>query len=303
MPEDYSVTNNPQENAKGYSAARYIYTPYENITIKDYHIEKRRLQLELLKIQTKIIDQGLRVCVLIDGRDAAGKGSLINRFTENLIPQKTRIVQLGIPSEKDSKNWFNRYKKHLPKKSEMVFFDRSWYNRALIEPTMGYCTKSQYKYFMNNVSTWEHKLIDNGLILVKFYLSVDIQTQLVRFHQRLTDPLTYWKISPNDFKARKKWQTFTKYKEQMLQRTSSPKSPWVVVRSNSKMETRLTCMLHLVRLIGNTHFKPLTREQIPKDFNAEINGIPFQNLTIAQYETLKDLVQKSSKDHNIEAIF
>lgn len=291
------------DTSQGYSAARYLHTPYEGVSQKSYHAEKRRLQLELLKIQTKVIEQGLRVCVLIDGRDAAGKGSLISRFTENLMPQKIRVVQLGIPTKKESKNWFNRYKAHLPQKSEIVFFDRSWYNRALIEPTMGYCTQSQYKYFMRNVGQWEHRLIDQGLILIKFYLSVDIQTQLVRFHQRLTDPLTYWKISQNDFKARKKWQTFTRFKEQMLERTSSPKSPWAVVRSNSKMESRLTCMLHLVRLLGDQNFIPLTDERVPNTFNAEINGIPFQNLTVPQYETLKGLVQRASESHPIDASF
>lgn len=295
-----STANNPTQ---GYSASRYLHTPYEHVSNKNYHLEKRRLQLELLKIQTKIIDQGLCVCVLIDGRDAAGKGSLINRFTEKLMPQRIRIIQLGIPTEKESKNWFNRYKAHLPKQSEIVFFDRSWYNRALIEPTMGYCTKAQYKYFMNRVVDWEHDLIEKGIILIKFYLSVDIQTQLVRFHHRLTDPLTYWKISKNDFQARKKWETFTKYKEQMLQRTSSPKSPWVVVRSNSKMESHLTCMLHVVRLLGDTHFNPLTDEIVHNTFNAEINGIPFQNLTVPQYETLKGLVQRASEHHNIDATF
>lgn len=283
-----------------YSASRTIRAPYEGISIEDYTKEKRRLQLELLKIQIKVIKKKQRVCILFDGRDAAGKGSTINRFAERLMPMHVRTVQLGIPTRKESKNWFQRYENLLPQKNELVLFDRSWYNRALIEPTMGYCSKSQYKDFMQQVLDWEHKLIKKGLVLIKFYLSVDNDTQLIRFHQRLSDPLTFWKISPNDFQARKKWETFTKYKEQMFRHTSSPKSPWVVIKANRKMEARLTCMLHVVRSLSNHHFEPLTGETIPKSFDLTLNDIVFKGLSIQQYRLLKNLAKDSKTPVDIK---
>ena len=266
-----------------------IETPYAGINEASYQVEKRRLQLELLRIQQKIIRKNLRLAVIFDGRDAAGKGSTIKRFTENLMPSHIRIVQLGIPTSKESKYWFKRYQKHFPSPGEVVFFDRSWYNRALIEPTMGYCSEKQYKYFMRNVLKWEHKHVDEGLLLVKFYLSVDEETQLFRFEDRLSDPLTYWKFSPNDFKARKKWGVFTQYKEQMFHYTSSGKSPWVVINANSKREARLTAMLYLVRTLGNKDFEPLTGEDIKKSHSITLNGVNFSGLTSKQLAVLEGL--------------
>ena len=266
-----------------------IETPYSAITEKNYQIEKRRLQVELLRIQQKIIQDNLRLVVIFDGRDAAGKGSTIKRFTENLMPNHIDIIQLGVPTEKESKYWFKRYQSCFPKPGEMIFFDRSWYNRALIEPTMGYCTEKQYKYFMRKVLPWEHKHIDNGLLLVKFYLSVDEDTQLFRFEDRLSNPLTYWKFSPNDIKARKKWSIFTRFKEQMFHHTSSVKSPWVVINANSKREARLTAMLYLVRTLGNKEFQPLTGEDIEKSHCVTLNGVNFKGLSTTQLAVLEQL--------------
>ncbi|MGH7884694.1 MAG: polyphosphate kinase, partial [Thermodesulfobacteriota bacterium] len=147
--------------------------PYKGIVLKNYHVEKRRLQLELLNLQQNLAKEGRSMCITFDGRDAAGKGSTILRFIENLIPKHYKVVDLGIPTKKESKFWFNRYEKHLPKEGQIAFFDRSWYNRATIEPTMGYCTEKQYKYFMSKVLDWEHDLMKDGLMLTKFYLSVD----------------------------------------------------------------------------------------------------------------------------------
>ena len=286
-------TSNSTESSSQTVITRHIHAPYAGISNHDYNLEKRRLQLELLKIQTDVVKQGKRLCLLFDGRDAAGKGSTIHRFAERLMPMHTRVVNLGIPNTQESNHWFKRYQQHLPKPGEWVMFDRSWYNRALIEPTMGYCSQQQYEDFLLNVLEWEHQLIESGMDLIKFYLSVDIETQLIRFHQRLSDPLTFWKLSENDFKARNKWQTFTKFKEQMFKHTSSPKSPWVVVRSNSKREARLTCMLHVVRCFGKGHFKPLTREIVPSSYGITLNGIPFKNLTIQQYQLLKAMAKSA----------
>lgn len=273
-----------------------IEAPYEGISLKDYHIEKRRLQLELLSIQQKVAKRSQRLCICFDGRDAAGKGSTILRFTQNLMPKYYRTVDLGIPTPKESKYWFPRYEKLLPKPGEIVFFDRSWYNRALIEPTMGYCTQSQYEYFMNKVLEWEHNLIDNGLKLVKFYLSVDPEHQLYRFQERLSDPLKFWKFSENDFHARKKWETYTKYKEQMFTHTASKKSPWILIDSNSRKESRLTTMLYVVRLYGNKKFVPLTGEDVSEKYSIELNGVAFNGLNKLQLSVLSELVEDKKGD-------
>jgi len=272
-----------------------IEAPYEGISTKDYHIEKRRLQLELLTIQQKVVKRSQRMCICFDGRDAAGKGSTILRVTQNLMPKYYKTYELGIPTPKESKYWFHRYEKLMPKPGELVFFDRSWYNRALIEPTMGYCTKSQYEYFIKKVLEWEHNLIDNGLMLVKFYLSVDPEHQLYRFQERLSDPLKFWKFSENDFHARKKWETYTKYKEQMFTHTASKKSPWILINSNSRKESRLTCMLYVVRLYGNKKYVPLTGEDVSENYSTEVNGVVFNGLNKLQFSVLNELAEAQDK--------
>jgi polyphosphate kinase 2 len=252
-----------------------------------------RLEVELAGMARWAKATGARVLVLFEGRDAAGKGSTILRFTQNLMPKYYKIVDLGVPTPKESKYWFHRYEQHLPNPGEMVFFDRSWYNRALIEPTMGYCTQKQYEYFMDKVLDWEHDLIDGGMKLVKFYLSVDPEHQLYRFQERLTDPLKFWKFSENDYNARKKWETFTKYKEQMFAHTASAKSPWVLIKSNSRKTSRLTCMLYVVRLYGNKKIVPQTGEDVTETHTIEINGVAFDGLNKLQYSVLKDLADEN----------
>ncbi len=277
-----------------------IETPYAGISIKDYNIEKRRLQLELLTIQQKVTKRGQRVCVCFDGRDAAGKGSTILRVTQNLMPKYFRIVDLGVPTKKETKYWFHRYEQQLPKEGEMVFFDRSWYNRALIEPTMGYCTQAQYEYFMSKVLDWEHNLIDKGLKLVKFYLSVDPEHQLYRFQERLSDPLKFWKFSENDFHARKKWETYTKYKEQMFTHTASRKSPWILIDSNSRKEARLSAMLYLIRNFGNKKFTPLTGKDVTDTYTVEVNGVAFKGLNKLQMSVLSELMENYMDGEKVE---
>lgn len=272
-----------------------IDTPYVGISNAEYQVEKRRLQVELLKIQQRVINTGQRLAIVFEGRDAAGKGSTIKRFTEYLIPRHHRIVELGIPSPKESKYWFNRYQKYFPKESELVFFDRSWYNRALIEPTMNYCTEKQYRYFMRKVLAWEHRHIESGLNLVKFYLSIDRDTQLYRFEDRLQNPLTYWKFSENDLKARKKWRRYTQFKEQMFAHTSSERSPWVVINANKKREARLTTMLYLVRLYGKGKFVPLTGEDVTDTHTIKVGGVKFRGLNLRQYAVLQELKEQQHK--------
>ena len=266
-----------------------IETPYEGISLEHYQIEKRRLQIELLRIQQRLIKNGSGMAVVFEGRDAAGKGSTIKRFVENLMPSHANVVAMGIPSDSESKYWFRRYERAFPKSGTITFFDRSWYSRALIEPTMGYCSKTRYKYFMKNVLRWEHNHIERGLLLVKFYLSIDRETQLFRFGSRLSDPLTYWKFSENDLYAREKWTIFTQYKEQMFNHTSSKISPWVVIAANKKREARLTAMLYLVRLYGRSSYQPLTGEEIKEEHSIRLGGIKFRNLSLQQMAVLKSL--------------
>ena len=248
--------------------------------------------MELLNLQQWILEKKKRVALVFEGRDAAGKGSTIKRFVENLMPKYLRTVELETPTPVESKRWFHRYEKHLPKPGELVFFDRSWYNRALIEPTMGYCNKSQYKYFMKKVLDWEEDLIHDGVILIKFYLSVDKSTQLYRFEERITDPLKYWKYSKNDQMVRNKWDIFTNYKEQMFARTSSRMSPWVMVNSNNKLYARLTCMLYAISHIDygkKKRFKPLREEKLRQRYSIVVDGVPFNGLDYRQYSVLKQL--------------
>jgi polyphosphate kinase 2 len=269
-------------------------TPYAGISEEDYQVEKRRLQLELLRIQKRLGSEGERLVVVFEGRDAAGKGSTIKRFTENMMPANYNVVALEIPTEKESKNWFRRYHKYFPNPGNIAFFDRSWYSRALIEPTMGYCTESQYKYFMKKVLNWEHRQIESGVLLVKFYLSIDKETQLYRFENRLDNPLAYWKFSENDLKAREKWEVFTRFKEQMFTHTSSKKSPWIVINANVKREARLTAMLHLVRLLGRKKFEPLTGEDVTKTYTIKIGGVKFRGLNLRQYSVLEELKEQEN---------
>ena len=266
-----------------------IETPYSGIGETDYQKEKRRLQIELLKIQQRVVRKGSRMAIVFEGRDAAGKGSTIKRFVENLMPRHFKVVALGVPSTSESKYWFKRYEDHFPCPGNVTFFDRSWYNRALIEPTMAYCTEKRYKYFMKKVLSWEHKHIDNGLLLTKFYLSIDRDTQLYRFEDRLNDPLTYWKFSENDLFARKKWEIFTRYKEQMFKHTSSERAPWVVISANKKSEARLTAMLYLVRSYGSASFQPLKRQYVEDKQTIMIGGVRFSELSLQQLAVLKDM--------------
>ena len=266
-----------------------IETPYAGVDSKAYTNEKKRLQMELLNIQQTIIKEKRRLVIVFEGRDASGKGSTIKRFTENLIPKHYKTVELGIPTKHESKNWFQRYERHFPKPGEITFFDRSWYTRALIEPTLGYCSNRKYQNFMNKVLIWEHNHISRGLILIKYYLSVDPETQLYRLENRINDPLRYWKISDTDLLARKEWDVFTEFKKQMFKHTSSKISPWVVINGNIKREARLTSMLYLVRKLLGKNYIPLTGDNIKDNHSIRVNGVKFRGLTLQQFSVLQEL--------------
>ena len=267
----------------------YNRTEYTELTNSQYRKEKRRLQIELLKLQEWAIESGQRIAILLEGRDAAGKGSTIQRFIENLMPKATKIVELGVPNKKQEKNWFKTWEKRLPRKGTITFFDRSWYSRAIIQPAMGYCTENQYKYFMEKVNSWEKKLINNGLILIKIYLSISKENQKLRFQFRENHELKYWKLSSNDWKAHKNWQLLTDYKEQMFIKTSTELSPWVVINSNNKMIARLNAIRYVLSKIEYSGRKDLKPKKWSKDlpvYNITLYNIHFNDLSRDQYELL-----------------
>lgn len=216
------------------------------ISRKEYESEKYDIQIELLKLQEWVIKNHKKVAIVFEGRDAAGKGSTIKRFIEHLNPKGFKVVALGMPTEEEKENWFARYEEHLPEEGEIVFFDRSWYNRAVVEPSMGYCTEDQYNEFMENVLDWEEDLINEGMILIKLWFSITKEKQLLRFEMRKKSPLKYWKFSPNDAKVVDKWDIITKYKNQMFSNASSPKSPWVIINSNDKKIGMLNAMRYVL---------------------------------------------------------
>jgi polyphosphate kinase 2 len=231
---------------------------------KQYESEKYQIQIELLKLQEWVIKNNKKVAIVFEGRDSAGKGSTIKRFIEYLNPRGFKVVALGLPTDEEKKNWFGRYEKHLPKPGEIVFFDRSWYNRAVVEPAMGYCTEEQYKDFMDKVIPWEEKLIGEGVILIKFWFSITQEKQVKRFELRQQSPLKYWKFSPNDAKVLDKWEIIGNFKNQMFTKTSSNKSPWVIINSNDKKIGRLNAMRYVLSVVDYTDKKPEISEYYPE---------------------------------------
>ena len=269
----------------------------ESLTLTQYRKEKELLQVELLKLQEWVIKEKKRVVIVIEGRDTAGKGSTIKRFVEKLIERKSsddptyRVVSLGIPTPEESQNWFKRYEKHLPKESEIVFFDRSWYNRAIVEPAMGYCNEIQYRDFMERVNNWEEELQGKGHILIKFYLDIDKYNQIQRITERQESPLKYWKFSMNDLAALGKWEAFTKYQNQMFEKTSTEHNPWVVINSNNKLIARLTAIRYVLQSINYDGKIPLKEKRWSERLKElEIEGVRFKDLTLKQYNILKKLI-------------
>ena len=270
----------------------YNRTEYSELTNSQYRKEKRRLQIELLKLQEWTIDTNQRIAILLEGRDAAGKGSTIQRFIENLMPKATKIVELGVPNKKQEKNWFKTWEKRLPKKGTITFFDRSWYSRALIQPAMGYCSENQYKYFMKKVNKWENTLIEKGLKLIKIYLSISKENQKLRFQFRKDHDLKYWKLSTNDWKAHKNWQLLTDYKEQMFEQTSTKIAHWVVINSDNKMIARLNAIRYVLSDIEYPNRKNLKPKKWSKEspvYNISLFNTQFNNLNREQYELLNRL--------------
>jgi polyphosphate kinase len=215
-----------------------------------YFKELFRLQGELVKLQDWVVANKVKVAVLFEGRDSAGKGGAIKRIAQRLNPRVCKVVALPAPNERERTQWyFQRYISQLPAGGEIALFDRSWYNRAGVEKVMGFCTKKEYEEFLRTVPDLERMMINSGIILIKYWFSISDDEQYNRFMMRIHDPLKQWKLSPMDLEARRLWEAYTKAKETMLERTSIPEAPWWVVAANDKKKARLNCISHLLTQI------------------------------------------------------
>jgi polyphosphate kinase 2 len=240
-----------------------------------YFSELLRLQRELIKLQDWVVAKKLKLVVIFEGRDSAGKGGAIKRVTQRLNPRVCRAVALPAPTERERSQWyFQRYVPHLPAGGEIVLFDRSWYNRAGVERVMGFCTDEEYEDFFQSTPAFERLLVRSGIVLVKYWFSITDDEQNARFLMRINDPLKQWKLSPMDLESRRRWELYTKAKETMLERTHIPEAPWWVVEAVDKKRARLNCIAHLLTRIPYEqvpHEKPLLPKRV---HNPEYHRLP-----------------------------
>ena len=212
-----------------------------------YEEELELLQIELVKMQRWVQETNQRIAILFEGRDAAGKGGAISRFAQCLPPRAIRVVALPKPTDTEKGQWyFQRYTLHLPNPGEIVFFDRSWYNRAVVEPVNGFCSKEQYRQFMRQVPEYEHMLYEDGILLIKFWFDISKEEQEKRFQQRREDPLKQWKVSPVDERAQELWGEYSKYKDRMLSGTHTSYSPWLIIQGNDKRKARVESIRYVL---------------------------------------------------------
>ncbi len=244
-----------------------------------YEEELKLLQTELVNLQRWVAKHKLRVAVLFEGRDAAGKGGSIKRFAEHLNPRSMRVVALSKPTEEDKGQWyFRRYIKEMPHPGEIVFFDRSWYNRAVVEPVMGFCSKAEYKRFMVQVPAFEHMLYEDGVILIKFWFSISKDEQAKRFKSRMSNPLKEWKFSPVDMMGQKLWNSYTHYKERMFSKSHTTFSPWIIIKTNNKREARLESIRYVLSQFDYTARK-----------NNQTTLLPDPNVVLRYYRHIEQI--------------
>lgn len=232
---------------------------------KVYMKELSRLQIELVKLQYWVKHHGLRVVIIFEGRDAAGKGGTIKRIVDSLNPRGCRVVALGTPSDHEKTQWyFQRYVPYLPGAGEIVLFDRSWYNRAGVERVMDFCTEEQYWEFMKSCPEFERMLVRSGIVLLKYWFSVSDEEQERRFQARTTDPLKRWKLSPMDLQSRDKWVEYSKAKDEMFAHTNIPEAPWFTVEADDKRRARLNCINHILSKVSYEDMTPEPLELPPR---------------------------------------
>ena len=238
------------DSMPGTSPTVYDVPEFRDLSYPAYRAELRALRVHLLSLQEWVMAEGERVAIVLEGRDAAGKGKLSAGITHYLNPKSARVVAQGTPTPQAMRNWLGRHYKAMPEKGDIVVFDRSWYSRAMIQPAMGYCTMRQYQYFMSRVNEWERALVDEGIRLIKIYLSVSPEAQDLRFKLRITSDLQYWKYSPNDRMAAERWQLLTYFKERMFSATSTEHAPWTVINSDNKQQALLNAIHCILARFG-----------------------------------------------------
>jgi polyphosphate kinase 2 len=251
------------------------YSEQETLDRRLYFKELFRLQGELVKLQSWVQHHKLKVVVIFEGRDSAGKGGVIKRITQRLNPRVCRVAALPAPSERERSQWyFQRYVSHLPAGGEIVLFDRSWYNRAGVERVMGFCTEDEVEEFFRSVPEFERMLVRSGTILIKYWFSITDEAQHLRFSMRIADPLKQWKLSPMDVQARSRWEDYTKAKEAMLARTHIAEAPWNVVEAVDKKKARLNCIAHLLEQIPYQEIPQPPVELPPRVRNPDYHRTP-----------------------------
>ena len=252
----------------------------KKLTNKNYEKELSRLHVELVKLQEWVKARGLKVVVLFEGRDAAGKGGVIKRITEPLNPRVARVVALGTASDREKSQWyFQRYVAHLPAAGEIVLFDRSWYNRAGVERVMGFCTEQEYTEFLRATPEFERMLMRSGTILIKYWFSVSDEEQERRFQKRMGSQTKRWKLSPMDLEARVRWDEFSRAKDDMFAYTDTKQSPWWVVNADNKKAARLNCISHLLTLIPYKDLTPEPIELQPRHEKGKYERPPIESQT------------------------
>ena len=258
--EDIELELEDSELAELLSESEHLQL-HDSLPRRLYFKELLRLQRELIKLQDWVVAKRLKLVVIFEGRDSAGKGGAIKRVTQRLNPRVCRAVALPAPTERERTQWyFQRYIQHLPAAGEIVLFDRSWYNRAGVERVMGFCTDEEYEDFFRSVPDFERLLVRSGIVLVKYWFSITDDEQHMRFLMRINDPLKQWKLSPMDLKSRSRWEAYTQAKEIMLQRTHIPEAPWWVIEAVDKKRARLNCIAHLLTRVPYqevAHQKPV----------------------------------------------
>ena len=256
--------------------------------LKNKAYEKRlaELQIELVKLQAWIKHKGLKVVVVFEGRDAAGKGGVIKRIIQSLNPRICRVVALGTPTERERTQWyFQRYIPHLPTAGEMVLFDRSWYNRAGVERVMGFCTDEEYREFMRSCPEFECMLVRSGILLIKYWFSVSDEEQERRFQRRIKDQTKRWKLSPMDLESRRRWVEYSKAKDEMFAHTDIAEAPWYVVEADVKKRARLNCISHLLKLIPYEDLTPDPVKLPPRQEAGDYQRPPLTRQTFVPEDT------------------
>ena len=253
----------------------------KKLTKKTYENELLRLQVELIKLQEWVKHEGLKVVVVFEGRDAAGKGGVIKRITQHLNPRVCHVIALGTPTEREKSQWyFQRYAAHLPAAGEIMLFDRSWYNRAGVERVMNFCSNDEYHIFLKDCPVFERMLIDSGIILRKYWFSVSDDEQEKRFQARINEPTKRWKLSPMDLEARDKWAEYSMAKDVMFTHTDIPESPWCVIQADNKKQARLNCISHLLNSIPYQDLTPKKIKLSPRKSKSAYKRPPIDKQTI-----------------------